>query len=83
MQRHTTLDASDRPATEPQDTAGPVIGTDRSAMKRIPWSEIWRSLHSARMRGQGEMIEVFYDTLFKDAVFDDDGAWSLDRSKRK
>jgi hypothetical protein len=25
------------------------------------------------------MIEVFYDTLLKEAVFDDHGAWSLER----
>jgi hypothetical protein len=32
----------------------------------------------ARIRGNGEMIEVFYNTLFKEAVFDDNGAWELD-----
>ena len=40
------------------------------------------SLIMAKMRGNGDMIEVFYDTLFKDAVFDDRGAWSLDFRKR-
>jgi len=33
------------------------------------------------MRGNGEMIEVFYDALFKEAVFDDRGAWSWDLKK--
>jgi hypothetical protein len=47
-------------------------------MKLIPWGEVWRSLSTARFRGNGEMIEVFYDTLFKEAVFDDRGAWSLE-----
>lgn len=46
-------------------------------MKLIPWADIWTSLRVARIRGNGEMIEVFYDTLFKEAVFDDKGAWSL------
>ena len=46
-------------------------------MKLIPWEDIWTSLRVARIRGNGEMIDVFYDTLFKEAVFDDAGAWSL------
>jgi len=51
-------------------------------LKLIPWEDIWRSLRSAKIRGHGEMIEVFYETLFKEAVFDDDGAWSQDRGRR-
>ncbi len=50
-------------------------------MKLIPWSDVWKSLRTARFRGNGEMIEVFYDTLFKEAVFDDRGAWSLERRR--
>jgi hypothetical protein len=50
-------------------------------MKLIPWGDVWKSLRSARFRGNGEMIEVFYDTLFKEAVFDDRGAWSLERRR--
>ena len=52
------------------------------AMKLIPWEDIWTSLRVARIRGNGEMIDVFYDTLFKEAVFDDDGAWSLNPKNR-
>jgi hypothetical protein len=51
---------------------------DRTYMKLIPWEDIWASLRVARIRGNGEMIEVFYDTLFKEAVFDDNGAWALE-----
>jgi len=51
-------------------------------MQLIPWEDIWKSLRGARIRGQGEMIEVFYDTLFKEAVFDDKGAWSQNRTHR-
>ena len=53
----------------------PVPDNDRPT-KLIPWEDIWTSLRVARMRGNGEMIEVFYDALFKEAVFDDQGAWS-------
>ena len=53
-------------------------GADANApMKLIPWEDIWTSLRVARIRGNGDMIDVFYDTLFKEAVFDDRGAWSL------
>jgi hypothetical protein len=51
------------------------------SMKLIPWEDIWTSLSVARIRGNGEMIDVFYDTLFKEAVFDDDGAWSLNKKR--
>ena len=50
--------------------------TAYAGMKLIPWGDVWKSLRTARFRGNGEMIEVFYDTLFKEAVFDDNGAWS-------
>ena len=52
-------------------------------MKLIPWEDIWNSLRGARTRGQGEMIEVFFETLFKEAVFDDEGAWSQDQTHRQ
>jgi len=58
-----------------------LIG-DRIQMKLIPWEDIWASLRVARIRGNGEMIEVFYDTLFKEAVFDDNGAWAMDVKNR-
>ena len=58
-------------------STGAAHGTaSDSGMKLIPWSDIWTSLRIARMRGNGEMIDVFYDTLFKEATFDDKGAWS-------
>jgi hypothetical protein len=57
------------------DTAGTLASEGN--MKLIPWADIWASLRVARIRGNGEMIEVFYDTLFKEAIFDDEGAWSL------
>ena len=66
-----------------------VINEDRSetppnrvAMKLTPWKDIWHLLKIAKHRGDGEMVEVFYETLFKDAIFDDNGAWSWDINKR-
>lgn len=55
---------------------------DIESMRLIPWEDIWTSLRVAQIRGNGEMIDVFYDTLFKEAVFDDDGAWSFNPKKR-
>jgi hypothetical protein len=65
---------------KPHDTARNTAGhrtANDADLKLIPWSDIWTSLKAARCRGHGEMIEVFYDTLFKEATFDDKGAWSL------
>ena len=59
-----------------------VLTRNGETMKLIPWEDIWTSLRVARIRGNGEMIDVFYDTLFKEAVFDDDGAWSFNPKNR-
>ena len=56
--------------------------TNEQPLKLIPWSDIWSSLRVARVRGNGEMIEVFYNTLFREAIFDDRGAWSWNCDKR-
>lgn len=60
----------------------PPLTRHGETMKLIPWEDIWTSLRVARIRGNGEMIDVFYDTLFKEAVFDDDGAWSIQPKPR-
>ena len=57
------------------------LRADFEGMKLIPWLDIWKSLSVAKIRGHGKMIEVFYDTLFKDAVFDDRGAWSIETKR--
>lgn len=54
------------------------LKADFDGMKLIPWRDIWRSLGVAKVRGNREMIEVFYETLFNEAVFDDRGAWSIE-----
>ena len=63
--------------SKPRNEA-PNFTAERMHMKLIPWEDIWTSLRVARIRGNGEMIEVFYDTLFKEAVFDDNGAWAME-----
>jgi hypothetical protein len=60
----------------------PNLTGDRMHMRLIPWEDIWTSLRVARIRGNGEMIEVFYDTLFKEALFDDNGAWAMEVKNR-
>jgi len=50
-------------------------------MKLIPWRDIWKSFSVTRIRGNGKKTAVFYDTLFKDAVFDDRGAWSIETKR--
>ena len=63
-------------------SATAVLTKTGESMKLIPWEDIWTSLRVARIRGNGDMIDVFYDTLFKEAVFDDVGAWSFEQKKR-
>jgi len=46
-------------------------------MKLTPWSDIWATVSIAKMRGNTYMVRTFYEILFKEAVFDDRGAWSL------
>ena len=79
------------PVTTPHssDGASPSLARENSysvideqPLRLIPWSDIWSSLRVARVRGNGEMIEVFYDTLFREAIFDDRGAWSWTSDKR-
>ena len=60
----------------------PESMADREAMTLIPWKDIWSSLKIAKHGGNGEMVAVFYDTLFKEAVFDDNGAWAWYVNKR-
>ncbi len=82
-------DADDQKNNPYSDSTENMIGdgipetmTDREAMTLIPWKDIWASLNIAKHRGNGEMVAVFYDTLFKEAVFDDNGAWAWDINKR-
>jgi hypothetical protein len=45
-------------------------------MAVIPWRDIWGPLTLAKLRGHTQLVDVFYDTLFKEALFDDRGVWS-------
>ena len=70
-------------ADEPSDrVAMTALTKSGESMKLIPWEDIWTSLRVARIRGNGDMIDVFYDTLFREAIFDDDGAWAFNQKKR-
>lgn len=77
--RQTTTIADDQSRNL---SATAVLTKNEESMKLIPWEDIWTSLRIARIRGNGDMIDVFYDTLFKEAVFDDVGAWSFEQKKR-
>jgi len=80
--RATTDSSTTSESTRPTTAAEWLRAkSQHPGMKLIPWKDIWTSLHVAKIRGNGEMVEVFYDTLFKEAVFDDHGAWSLDIPK--
>lgn len=78
--RQTTTIADDQSRNLSATAA--VLTKNGESMKLIPWEDIWTSLRVARIRGNGDMIDVFYDTLFKEAVFDDVGAWSFEQKKR-
>ena len=77
----TTQDITKNERSKTPAEISTLIAND-PPMKLIPWTDIWTSLKVARIRGNGEMIEVFYDTLFKEAVFDDNGAWAVDIKNR-
>ena len=80
----TDQDSMSTSAGERSDTPNdtPNLMGNHIRMKLIPWTDIWTSLRVAKIRGNGEMIEVFYDTLFKEAIFDDNGAWAPDIKHR-
>ena len=59
------------PLKKPLRSSGHYVG-----MTVIPWRDIWGSFALAKLRGHTQMVDVFYDTLFKEALFDDRGAWS-------
>jgi hypothetical protein len=53
-----------------------------TGLKLIPWSEIWASIAVAKLRGNTEMLKMFYETLYKEGVFDDRGVWALNSRPR-
>jgi hypothetical protein len=56
---------------------------DYGSMRVILWRDIWTSLTLAKHRGNDPMVRAFYEMLFRDAVFDDRGAWSLNIPRPK
>ena len=79
---HPNADKTNTEKRSKSQNEAPNLKGDRMQLKLIPWEDIWTSLRVARIRGNGEMIEVFYDTLFKEALFDDNGAWAVDIKNR-
>jgi hypothetical protein len=77
----TPLRSRKEPSKQPIAPAEEWEEATYVGMKLIPWSDVWTSLTTARSRGNGQMIQVFYETLFEEAVFDDRGAWSLERRR--
>jgi hypothetical protein len=75
---HADADKTNTEERSKSRNEAPNLTGERTHMKLIPWGDIWTSLRVARGRGNGEMIAVFYDTLFKEAVFDDNGAWTIE-----
>lgn len=70
-----------RDNTTKLENPAPKPTSGYTTIRIIPWEDIWTSLRIAKMRGNGDMIDVFYDTLLKETIFDDKGAWSLHVSK--
>jgi hypothetical protein len=70
-----------RDNTTKLENPAPKPTSGHTTIRIIPWEDIWTSLRIAKMRGNGDMIDVFYDTLLKETIFDDKGAWSLHVSK--
>lgn len=79
---HPIIDKTNTEERLKSPNEAPNLTGERIHMKLIPWEDIWTSLRVARIRGNGEMIEVFYDTLFKEALFDDQGAWAIEVKHR-
>jgi hypothetical protein len=86
-QKRTTIEHDEKPKHDAHTTvtAPETVGHSQNVyagLKVIPWSEIWASVAAAKLRGNTEMLKVFYDTLYKEAVFDDRGVWVLNSRPR-
>lgn len=68
-------------APEPRTANPHTVKEVLSEIRLIPWQEIWRALFVAKLRGSSKITEIFLNSLFAEAVFDDQGAWS--RVERK
>ena len=74
------------PPREPKPSAAALLRFSREEFLRayivdremtmIPWNELWGLLRDAKARGHTPMIDSFYDQLFREARFDDKGAWT-------
>lgn len=85
--KRTTIEYSDDLKDEIAPTFAPpeALWRGRNAyagLKLIPWNEIWASIAVAKLRGNTDMLKVFYETMYKEACFDDRGVWSLESRPR-
>lgn len=85
--KRSTVEHREKPKDEVHPTFSPreTLWQSQNAyagLKLIPWSEIWASIAVAKLRGNTEMLKAFYETLYKEAVFDDRGVWALNSRPR-
>jgi|ERR671924_1880913 hypothetical protein len=76
----TDANASNSDTDQNPTTVSPPTASSDPAyvgMKLMPWNEIWATVSIAKMSGNTYMVRTFYEILFREAVFDDRGAWSL------
>ena len=70
------------PTNEKRPNIAQAIDELRNAHGRIVFNTaLIIRLAETEQTANRDMIDVFYDTLFREAVFDDHGAWSLDFKK--
>lgn len=50
-------------------------GMGREGTRLILWREMWPRLSAAKRHGYSQIVTVFLERLFEEAVFDDEGAW--------
>jgi hypothetical protein len=48
---------------------------DSEGIRQIFWCEIWAPLSSAKRHDNSRIVALFLDSLFEEALFDDEGAW--------
>lgn len=53
----------------------PIGGRRTDELKLISWREIWLPVSMARIRGRSGIVDTFFEVLFEESLFDDQGAW--------
>ncbi|HWO40944.1 MAG TPA: hypothetical protein VNO43_03980 [Candidatus Eisenbacteria bacterium] len=79
MSRPPGKDKKSRSDSGPTFAPPEALWRNRNAhagLKLIPWSEIWAAVAAAKLRGNTEMLKVFYEKMYREAAFDDRGVWA-------